>query len=377
VYPDLNLRDWPFRTAPDREFGAIWAGRHETENQLGRILRRMSLAPRSSLYVMWANFGMGKTHALYHLAHLCDTDTPNLLPVYAVLPRQAKGFIDVYRAVAAALPMDRLAESLKELGSQWPRQLSLHPLFADFPDIANALVACLGSDDTRLSIARQWLTAQVGIPRSALNQIGVSRLIRNAEDAVSALTVLTRLLTVGDRRRKLLLMIDEFQRVGQLRARIMTETNVSLHTYFNANSTGLGLILSMSFGRQADVKFMLSEELRSRADPEMLTFDVFSPDQALEFVSDLLSQFRLSESDNPFFPFTKGACMVIIDHIGTRAVLTPRRLMHYFSLVLENWQVDGGPDGELRIQHASKYLEDPNLSMLDIDGDATVGVGDE
>jgi len=72
MYEHLNLRGWPFRVVPDLEFAAIWAGRPETKQQLERLVGRMQFLPRSSLHLLWANFGMGKTHTLLHLQHLCQ-----------------------------------------------------------------------------------------------------------------------------------------------------------------------------------------------------------------------------------------------------------------------------------------------------------------
>lgn len=362
MYEQLNLRDWPFRVIPDKEFGVIWAGRRSTKAQLERLLKKTGLAPKSSLHLMWANFGMGKTHTLYHIEHLCRTRFRQIIPIYAVLPKQGKGFLDLYRAIAAALPLDLLGERLRSVSSStFPDDVCLHPLFADNPDVANAVLATLSQDVTKVVAAKQWLFAQTGLPRKSLDQIGVTRTIRSPEDATSALTILVKLLTWNSKPpKKALIMFDEFQRIGELTPKLRREINVGLHTFYNANPTGLGLILSFSFGRQADVKYMLSEELRSRAELQTISLDTLSSDEAVEFVHDLLAQFHIEQTSD-YTPFTRGAVDEIIQYTAQNLALTPRNLMHCFNHVLQEWMLDHEDDGKVQLEQVLNYL-----SLLDV-----------
>jgi len=81
MYEHLNLRAWPFQVVPDSEFATIWAGRRRTKKQLERLIWKMQFAPKSGLHLLWANFGMGKTHTLLHLQHLCQQTQGRLIPV--------------------------------------------------------------------------------------------------------------------------------------------------------------------------------------------------------------------------------------------------------------------------------------------------------
>lgn len=368
MYEQLNLRDWPFRVQPDKEFGTVWAGRKSTKAQLERLLLKMGLVSVSSLHIMWANFGMGKTHTLYHIEHLCKTRFRQLTPIYAVLPKQAKGFLDIYRAIAAALPLDVLAERLVAVGRGYPRDLSLHPLFADNPDVPNAILATLSQDPTKLVAARQWITAQTGLRRSTLDQIGVTRAIRSPDDATSTLTILIRLLTWESKPpEKALIMFDEFQRIGELQPRLMREINVGLHTFYNANPSGLELILSFSFGEQDNVRFLLSDELRSRARLQTISLDVLGQSEAVEFIEDLLSQFRMEQTSDLCTPFTPGAVDEIVQFTAQKLTLTPRYLMQCFDHVLREWLLDHGPDGRVETVQALYYLSSLDLETADSD----------
>jgi len=108
MYEHLNLKAWPFQVVPDSEFATIWAGRRQTKKQLGRLLWKMQFAPKSGLHLLWANFGMGKTHTLLHLQHLCQQTKGRLIPVYAVMPKRLRGFLEVHRAIVSQLPWDFL-----------------------------------------------------------------------------------------------------------------------------------------------------------------------------------------------------------------------------------------------------------------------------
>src|SRR5688500_9084733 len=98
-YENLNLREWPFRTSADENFASVWAGRAKTKEQLERLLRKMALFPKSGLHIFWANFGMGKTHTLYHLKYRCTQTKGQIIPIYAVMPKRSTGFLELYREI--------------------------------------------------------------------------------------------------------------------------------------------------------------------------------------------------------------------------------------------------------------------------------------
>ena len=259
MYEHLNLTGWPFQVVPDQEFATIWAGRRETKKQLERLLWKMQFVPKSGLHLLWANFGMGKTHTLLHLQHLCGQTQGRLIPVYAVMPKRARGFIDVYRAIVSELPYDFLGEQLVRVGNSWTGSLTSHPMFSRSPALVNAIIAMRSGDAEKAAVARQWLVAQPGLTARQLRTIGVTYRIRTPEDAVNTLTALTRLaIATSSPQSKLVVMVDEYQRIGELRPRVRSEINSGLHSYFNENPQGLEVILSFSFGREDNVAYLLT-----------------------------------------------------------------------------------------------------------------------
>lgn len=364
----LNLKAWPFQIVPDEGFARIWAGRRRTKKQVDQLLSKMQMAPRSGLRFLWANFGMGKTHTLLHLRHLCSETGNALIPVYAVLPSKPAGFLDVYRAVVSELPFDFLGEQLIRVGSGLPGGVALHPIFARTPGVVSALLAMRGGDIERVTAARQWLTAQPGLGVRDLRTIGVTYRIKTAEDAILTLTALTRLASYSPNKpSKLVILFDEYQRLGALTPSTRNDINAGVHAFFNANPTGLEMMLTFSFGHQDNIKFMLNDELRSRAEPQTLSLDVLTQEEAFEFVEDLLSHFRIDPAPTTTYPFSAAGAQEVIRYIASKKALTPRRLMLHCNHVLEEWQLDGCPGGEVRSEDSVKYLTQIDSANLDSD----------
>jgi len=370
MFEHLNLKAWPFQVVPDREFATIWAGRPRTKRQLERLLRKMQFVPKSGLHLLWANFGMGKTHTLLHMQHLCEQTDGGLVPVYAKTPERITKFLDVYESIASVLPYRFLGEQLVRLGNSWSSSLSLHPAFSKSPGVIRALLAIRGGDPEEVATARQWIIGKPGIPTNHLRRIGLTYRIKTPEDALNALSALTTLATFRtSSQRKLVLMMDEYQRVGELKARVRSEVNAGIHSYYNEHPKGVEIVLSFSFGREDNVAYLLSDGLKSRAEPQTISLDVLSQGEGIEFIRDLLAQFRLSDDDHWAFPFSPLAVETLVAQIAKKKALTPRRLMVFANHVLLETQLDRESDDsrEITAEEVRELLSDPDLGTLDSD----------
>jgi len=373
MYESFNFSDWPFRTTADENFASIWAGREKTRDQIDRLLRKIRLIPKSGLHILWANFGMGKTHTLYHLRYRCKNskETPQIIPIYAVIPKRSTGFLELYREIVQGLPYDFLRKQLQKIGNNHSGSVALHPMFQRSPGVVKALLSMNPDDIETSTTAMQWLAAQPGLSSSDLSLINVSYRIKTPEDAINALSALTSLACYDQdptKANRLLVMIDEYQRVGELKPKIAAENNSSLHTYFNQHPTSLQLVLSFSFGNKANIDYMLSPELKSRTDPQPINLDTLTTIEAVEFIRDLFSQFRIKPDDRWSYPFTPNSIDKIIQTISSSKALTPRRLMIYFDHVLSQCLMDDLPiNYGLEYQQIQQYLNDPELGSLDTD----------
>lgn len=378
-YENFNLSDWPFRTSADENFASIWAGRAKTKDQLERLLKKMVLFPKSSLHVFWANFGMGKTHTLYHLKYRSLQTGGQIIPIYAVMPKRSTGFLELYREIVQAFlsteMRDYLGKQLIELSqSSKGTSIALHPMFSKSPGVVKALLAIRNGDIEQTTAAMQWLTAQPGLPASAMKSIGVTYRIKTPEDAIAALSSLINLSVFGGKQqRQLLLMIDEFQRVGELRPNIISQVNASLHTIFNAHQTGLQLLLTFSFGKRENVDYLLSGELKSRADPLSINLDVLSREESVGFLSELLGKFRINQDNqHPLYPFSQTAANILMVTISQNKALTPRRIMLYANYVLSEYMLNSNESvSEITDAEVVSLLNAPQLGEMDVDSEAT------
>jgi hypothetical protein len=136
-------------------------------------------------------------------------------------------------------------------------------------------------------------------------------------------------------------LIDEFQRVGELNQRALNQVNQGIHTLFNGNPSRLSLVLSMSFGRAENVKYHLTDEVRSRVDPEHIQLDHLTDAEVRIFAADLLAAYRLPGGpDDSLAPFSEeavDAVAKVLQPIGA----TPRRVMQALGRVLEDALEDG------------------------------------
>lgn len=372
-YEQYNLTEWPFRTTADENFAHVWAGRPNTKTQLERLLKKTSLVPKSGLHVFWANFGMGKTHTLYHLKYRCLQTNGQIIPIYAVMPKRSTGFLELYREIVQAFLSAELREylgkQLVELGQTTKgASVALHPMFSKSPGVVKALLAIRNGDIEETTAAMQWLTAQPGLPSSAMRSIGVTYRIKTPEDAIAALSSLIDLSVRGGKNQKqLLLMIDEFQRIGELRSPIISQVNSSLHTVFNAHPTGLQLLLTFSFGKKENVDYLLSPELKSRAELQSINLDVLSLEDSMIFLEDLLGQFRIQpDQGNPTYPFSQVAANEMLLAISRNKSLTPRRIMLYANHILtEHMLNDADIEGEISRDEVLSILHSGQLGDID------------
>jgi len=254
--------------------------------------------------------------------------------------------------------------------------LTLHPMFSKSPGVVNAVLAIRGGDAEKATAARQWLIAQPGLTARDLRAVGVTYRIKTPEDAINALTALTRLATFkSNPPTKLVVMLDEYQRIGELKSRVMSEVNAGLHSYYNEHPNGLEVILSVSFGREDNVAYLLSDELKSRAEPQSISLDLLSQVEAIEFIRDLLAHFRLRQDERWAYPFSPEAVEMLVKHIAEAKALTPRRLMLYANHVLLESQLARGPDdtSEITPQEVKELLADPRLGAMDVDSPDMAG----
>lgn len=346
-YPHLHLVEWPFRVVPDESMYSFMADRARLVSDIKDLLRNLSRHPDSTMHLMWAWFGAGKTHTLRHIGHLCRIQFTEVVPIYLEFPKSTRNFLDVYRAFISATSIESIRDAYEEVFSSPKTEKFQKEFQFDFPDLFVALrLLYQGSADQQVAVSR-WLRTELR-EKQVLKDIGVTRPIQSSEDALKAMSWLIRIMCEGEAsfiRKRVLCMVDEYQRIEKLRRPAIEEINGCLHSIFNKCPKGLSIIISFSgFPEERRLPLWLSPEIKDRIGvekplllPRLLSEEVFS------FVRDVLGHFRepLANIPDEYFPFTKDAIERVIEIMEDKAKKAkredqpkPRTIIQFLNIIL-------------------------------------------
>jgi len=347
-YKHLRLAKWPFQIVPDSEFCTFLADRRQLRADVAELLTNLTRRPTSSIHLFWAWFGAGKTHTLFYLGNEAKGIsnkplTNELHSVYSEFPKTARSFVDLYRTFIHGLSIDVLVNAFLEINTCGESNKLRREMMLASPDLANALTVIATGESNDQVTAVRWLRADA-LPAPTYRKIGLSQKINTSEEAMRILVALIGMLAMAAKCRgrpgcRVIWLLDEFQRIEKTGSRILTEINTGLHSTFNACPNGFSLCLSFSGKPDADhLPSWFSPELRDRIGrTKVMLLPSMLPDEALEFVRDVLAHCRAEEDrgKDAYFPFTEQACKAILEEIQQKDELRPRALMHAFNAVLQ------------------------------------------
>ena len=337
----LFLREWPFRYTPNAQFSQVWAGRASLKSDVDRLIWNWSRQDRSSIHLLWAELGSGKTHTLMHIKNRCSSDKSlRIHAIYSVMPKQLKSFLEVYQAIMAGFEVELLSQMylavVRKLGDS---RRAAREIFPEIPDVGVALVAVQSDGANQRMLVTSWLRGGRGLTPRQLNSLGVTRNIKTTDEAVAVLTGVVRLVSSGPTYQRLLIMLDEYQRVGLFKRAVGLDINTGLQTLYDA-SNNMSLLLSFGFNSEGFVRNLLSPELLSRQDPQRLSMPLLSPEDARVFLADLLRAFRSNPPPNPWYPFDQESVSTTISVLSAKGKITPRKLMKTFDALLQRADYD-------------------------------------
>lgn len=285
----LGLSSYPFSVVAPHGPTSEWADRGKVKKRLQSLVRSWQLKPSSAIYLMWADFGAGKTHALRYLEWLGESAKNRAVCVYCDIPLATADFRGVYVQIAPRLEEADLNDAIlafrETYGEAWLRQPQLQG-DRDTPIVLWS-IATMGQTMTG-DLARKWLRGERLASRE-MSTLGVSSWLKNSEFAIRALCSVCHILLASPAVSRVVLMFDEFQRIGQVSHKRLMDVNAGLSTVFNRCPEGLSIVLSYSFGDPANISYLVSSEVRSRVTDQPIHLQAFSVDEALQFMDDLLS----------------------------------------------------------------------------------------
>ncbi len=350
----LKLRGWPFRMAPDAESARVWADRASVKQQIDRLVWNWRRQDRSHICIMWGTLGAGKSHAQRYLQRQLS-DGPGILAVYALMPKEIRAFLDVYKAVIAMVDVTALAASLiaAEHESSDPVKVSKE-IFPAFPDAARILRLSQSDIVPQRQLAQAWIRGDK-LPSAELKKLGVMSSIKTTDDCVSMLSGVTRLIHRGPCHR-LLVMIDECQRVWDFKMAVGKDINTGLQTWFDSNPNNLTLLLSFKCGDESHVrKAFLSEDIQDRASWPAISMPSMQKADAMEFIRALLQHFHSDPTLSPWHPFPEGVVRAVVDRLVSRSGTTPRLLMKAFDALLAEIDYRVGREGSPILTEAESW----------------------
>lgn len=319
----FGFSDWPFAIVPTPERGvALWADRAITRTQLDAIVDDWQHSKQSTITLMWADLGSGKTHTLYYLRALCQQLGDYCS--YILLPQAITNFLDLYRAIAREFKWDAISPQKLQSQSWSVKSLKKALIWLD-----------ADGDVNRQNLARRWLTAE-RLTNRECEMLGIAQRIATQDEAVEILAAAINSLVSSNSR--IVLMIDEYQRVAEGSRKQLQQIGHGIHALYNACPSNLSLVLSCATGMSDDYTMVLTPEVVSRLSPKRIELPYLNAADIVSYVRDLFVHYREKNDDatNEFYPLTEPAVRQFAEFLvnGLNEEATPRRINQAFDELL-------------------------------------------
>lgn len=276
----MNWQDfftaWPFNVTPDPGAPIVWAGRATTQLQVAALIKQWQIKPQSSFDLIWAAFGAGKTHLQLFVGQRADV-SGKFLPWPCVVPRSARRFSEIYRALMDAFPLGRAVGALTE----------------SMPDseIAGVLRAIAFGSPEQRTIATDWLRGRTVDYRSVKRLIDVPHKL--AETSELQRTLMLTIQAVAAAGTRVVLLLDEFQRVRSYSEDLRQTVGATFLDIFNATPRNLSFMFSCSAAQQASALGCLPAEIISRMQGRRpFILPPLNEEEAVAFAKDLMRGYR-------------------------------------------------------------------------------------
>ena len=276
------------------------------------------------------------------------------------MPKEIRSFLDVYQAIMAGLDLDAFTQMFaRAYRSAGGRKAVISEVFPFIPDASSVLLKMQSDSETTRRLATAWLMGTRGLTRGQLNTLETSRSIKTTDDCVAILRGLIRLVQVTGEYRRVLIMLDECQRMWDFRASVGTNINVGLQTWYDSSPNHLTLLLSFKCGDEQHVRRLLSEDLQSREDYQSVALPLLTRVEAFDFIRYLLEHFRSVNSPSPWFPFAENVVEAVVRHLTRHEGVAPRVLMKAFEALLTeaDFQIANKGQFELGTSEAIQLVE--------------------
>jgi hypothetical protein len=319
----------PFSVVASPATAGCWAGRPALKQELARMCRSWGRRADTTVDLFWANLGAGKTHALNHLKYLLLSGRAYAFerdPVISIveMPQDLKSFHQFYQGIAESLPHQDLMEAA----------LSAEGLSANMQRAARAY---LSGGPAAADVVRDWLTGRRPLLKDLRSISGIGTRIETDIDAEHALSDLFAL--AASQQRRVVLMLDEFQRVSTLPSRV--REGVLSHLRGTISKCGGYLSVVVAVGTRAEQTAMqlLPPEFRTIMGVRpAISLPAMSEEDAVSFLRQRLTWFRpVGYAGDSLAPFSAQTVKTAIHLLHGRSAshVSPRMLLQTFGILYD------------------------------------------
>ena len=323
----LGFSEWPFRTIPDEDFIKVWCGRKELKEKLDGIFRGLLRRPVFQIYLVYGDFGAGKTHTIKHMLNKYR-EKVKLATSELEYDVTIRTFTQLYQALMSRLNFEAILE--------WTNP----PVKGSWHDFECFVKGIRSGDQEEQTTAIRWFTGEEKSKR-ALGGIGIRSPANSVDTTIRAFSHLTRLAGINNS--AVVLFIDEFQHVDKLNKNWRERILNGLTKLVNSSPRHFCLIISFRLRMPMKILSIIPDSMTSRfsSDP-IIEVSNFSKDEAEQFMKCLLSKFRIRKTDDPYFPFTSQSFDATLRVLEERRVeYNPRSLMKIFGYIAERFEDSG------------------------------------
>lgn len=326
----------------------IWAGFQDVKEKFIRRIKRSIKIPNTTLVLNWGEYGSGKTHAARFFSKADElekiaTEVGEKSPYSMVipLPKGKDPIFSIYTSIIDKLDIDGIRIKFSSLNSEINTYIKQIGTNIHIQGVLSAIF----NESVNPVLLKKYLYGNLSSAElKGFNDYGILRLLKEDTDYTMLLAGLFSCLTFEKKQHScVIIWIDEFEDIAVLNSSNIDKTNNFLREILDNTPNNLLVFLNLTQSALFSVEDLgqyVYESVRSRI-KERISFDLPSKETFKEYLLDLLSQSRITATNNSdYLPFDETVIDQIIQRIGDVSL---RRFNETLSLFIELADMDDKP----------------------------------
>jgi hypothetical protein len=231
------------------------------------------------------------------------------------MPEQPRRFMDLYRQIIDVLPLERVIPILQSQSCN--------------ADLKKAAQALQHGGERERTIARGWLAGGRPHLKDLREATGIANRVEDDIAAGQLLADLARAVASAETR--LVLLVDEFQRLSSAVPRARAAILATLRSVFSMSPVYFSTIVAIASRAESTAIDLLPGELRTLMGVKpTVSLPAMNEEEDCEFLRKRLAFFRPEKySGGAYAPFGEECVRLVVHHIASKGqgLLTPRTLL--------------------------------------------------